>query len=367
MLEPPASVMVELRSVTKRFGGFTAVQDVSLRVRAGEFITLLGPSGCGKTTLLRMISGFETPSAGSVLLDGKDVTNEPPYRRDVNQVFQSYALFPHLNVVENIAFGLKMRKTPRAELTERVRQVIELVSLGGFENRKPNELSGGQRQRVALARAIVCEPKVLLLDEPLSALDAKLRHQMQLELKRLQQRLGITFIFVTHDQEEALTMSDRIAVVNKGRIEQLGPVHEIYHQPRTTFVANFIGEANILPATVVSRGGGDVRIKLDDKVDLVIRGADVSDDAETLLVSIRPEKIHICKELPADHTNTFQAVIEHEVFKGATDELLLRHESGLELTAVAANESAHQDSFAKGEKVFCSLHPSEIAVVQEED
>ena len=359
--------MVELRNVTKRFGSFTAVQDVSLSVQSGEFITLLGPSGCGKTTLLRMISGFETPSTGAVLLDGKDVTNEPPYRRNVNQVFQSYALFPHLNVQENIAFGLRMRKTPKQETNARVNQVIELVSLGGFENRKPNELSGGQRQRVALARAIVCEPKVLLLDEPLSALDAKLRHQMQLELKRLQQRLGITFIFVTHDQEEALTMSDRIAVINKGRIEQLGSVHDIYHQPRTTFVANFIGEANILSATVISRRGDEVQIKLDGKVDLVIRGADVSADAETLLVSIRPEKIHICKQRPAEHTNLFEAIIEQEVFKGATDELHLRHASGLELTAIAANESAHQDSFAKGERIFCSLHPSDIAIVQEEE
>jgi spermidine/putrescine transport system ATP-binding protein len=366
MPEPPATVMVELRSVTKRFGSFTAVQDVSLGVRSGEFITLLGPSGCGKTTMLRMISGFETPTEGIVMLDGKDVTNVPPYRRDVNQVFQSYALFPHLTVEDNIAFGLKMRNTPRQETARRVRQVIDLVSLGGFENRKPSELSGGQRQRVALARAIVCEPKVLLLDEPLSALDAKLRHQMQLELKRLQQRLGITFIFVTHDQEEALTMSDRIAVINKGKIEQLGSVHEIYHQPRTTFVANFIGEANILPATVISRGTDGVRIKLDSKVDLVIRDATLSDDVETLLVSIRPEKIHITRR-PHEHMNSFEAVIEQEVFKGATDELLLRLESGLQLTAVAANESAHQECFSKGENVFCSLHPSDITVVQEED
>jgi spermidine/putrescine transport system ATP-binding protein len=367
MLEPPASVMVELRSVTKRFGSFIAVQDVSLSVRAGEFITLLGPSGCGKTTLLRMISGFEVPSEGVVLLDGKDVTQVPPYRRDVNQVFQSYALFPHLTVVDNIALGLKMRNTPTIDLSTRVGKVIDLVSLGGFESRKPSELSGGQRQRVALARAIVCEPKVLLLDEPLSALDAKLRHQMQLELKRLQQQLGITFIFVTHDQEEALTMSDRIAVINKGRIEQLGPVHEIYHQPRTTFVANFIGEANILPATIVSRDSDGVQIRLDGKLDLIVRGGDLSGEAETLLVSIRPEKIHIDKQPPRERTNSFEAIIEREVFKGATDELLLRHESGLELTAVAANESAHQDSFSKGERVYCSLHPNDITVVQDED
>jgi len=361
-----APPMVELRSVTKRFGNFTAVQDVNLSVGAAEFMTFLGPSGCGKTTLLRMVSGFEVPTEGTVLLAGNDVTHEPPYRRDVNQVFQSYALFPHLSVIENIAFGLKMKKLSRAEIASRVERGVELVSLRGFESRRPSELSGGQRQRVALARAIVCEPKVLLLDEPLSALDAKLRHQMQLELKRLQQRLGITFIFVTHDQEEALTMSDRIAVINKGRIEQLGTVNEIYHHPRTTFVANFIGEANILPATVVSRGDDRIHIQLDGKLDLVIRDANLSSDSESLLVSIRPEKIHIEKQRPHGDFNVFAATIEEEIFKGATDELTLRHESGLELTAVTANESAHEECFAKGEKVFCSLHPNDVVVVQEE-
>jgi spermidine/putrescine transport system ATP-binding protein len=361
-----ASPMVELRSVTKRFGSFTAVQEVNLTVRAGEFMTFLGPSGCGKTTVLRMISGFETPTDGVVLLDGKDVTHEPPYRRDVNQVFQSYALFPHLSVTDNIGFGLRMKKVPRSEIGDRVKRAVELVSLGGFEHRKPGELSGGQRQRVALARAIVCEPKVLLLDEPLSALDAKLRQQMQIELKRLQQRLGITFIFVTHDQEEALTMSDRIAVINKGRIEQLGTVDEIYHQPRTTFVANFIGEANILPATVLARSEDRVHIKLDGKLDLVIRNANLSPDAETLLVSIRPEKIHIEKQHPTADYNVFEAIIEEEIFKGATDELTLRHASGIELSACAANESAHEECFKKGDKVWCSLHPNDVVVVQEE-
>jgi spermidine/putrescine transport system ATP-binding protein len=357
--------MVELRSVTKKFGSFTAVEDVSLGVRGGEFMTFLGPSGCGKTTVLRMISGFETPTKGTVLLDGRDVTGEPPYRRDVNQVFQSYALFPHLTVEENIAFGLRMRKLSRAAIADRVKRGIDLVSLDGFEARKPSQLSGGQRQRVALARAIVCEPKVLLLDEPLSALDAKLRHQMQIELKRLQQRLGITFIFVTHDQGEALTMSDRIAVINKGRVEQVGSVHEIYHAPRTKFVASFIGHANILTANVVARGDDRVHVRLGGKLDMVIRSDGLLATAETLLVSIRPEKIHIEKQPPAGDYNVFEAEIAEEFFKGATDELTLRHESGLELIAVAANESAHQDSFSKGEKVFCSIHPSDVVVVQE--
>jgi spermidine/putrescine transport system ATP-binding protein len=366
MSEANAAVMVELRSVTKRFGGFTAVHEVNLEVKAGEFMTFLGPSGCGKTTVLRMISGFETPTDGVVWLDGKNVTHEPPYRRNVNQVFQSYALFPHLTVAENIAFGLKMQNASKSEIAERVKRGVDLVSLGGFEHRKPSELSGGQRQRVALARAIVCEPKVLLLDEPLSALDAKLRHQMQLELKRLQQRLGMTFIFVTHDQEEALTMSDRIAVINKGRIEQLGTVHEIYHQPRTTFVANFIGEANILPAKVVSRSEGRILIRLEDKLELLIRDTELSAEAETILVSIRPEKIHIEKRHPHGDFNIFEAEIAEEVFKGAIDDLTLRHASGLELTACAANESAHEECFARGDRVFCSIHPNDIVIVQEE-
>ncbi|MEQ1862080.1 MAG: ABC transporter ATP-binding protein [Chthoniobacteraceae bacterium] len=366
MSNESASPMVELRSVTKRFGGFTAVADLNLIVHAGEFLTLLGPSGCGKTTALRMISGFETPSEGAVLLDGRDVTSEPPYRRDVNQVFQSYALFPHLNVADNIAFGLRMKKLPAADIAARVERVVELVSLGGLAGRKPAELSGGQRQRVALARAVVCEPKVLLLDEPLSALDAKLRHQMQLELKRLQQRLGITFIFVTHDQEEALTMSDRIAVMNKGRIEQLASVDEVYHRPRTSFVAKFIGEANILPAVVSSRGDERVHVRLEGKLDLVIPDTDISAAADRLLVSIRPEKVRIARQRPSGEFNVFEAVIAEEVFKGATDELTLRHESGLELTVIAANESAHEECFRKGDRVWCSLHPSDVVVVQEE-
>src|SRR6185436_19507127 len=280
--------MVELRSVTKRFGAFIAVEQVNLHVAAGEFLTLLGPSGCGKTTLLRMISGFETPTEGTVHLDHEDVTRLPPYRRNVNQVFQSYALFPHLTGANNIAFGLRMQKLSKADIAHRLKEVTELVSLGGMESRKPAQLSGGQRQRVALARAIVCRPKVLLLDEPLSALDAKLRHAMQVELKHLQQKLGITFVFVTHDQEEALTMSDRIAVINKGRIEQLGDASQIYHRPKTTFVANFIGQANILEAEVLSREGGRARVRIEGGLELLVNAEYLAEDAARALVSIRP-------------------------------------------------------------------------------
>jgi spermidine/putrescine transport system ATP-binding protein len=355
--------MVELKNVTKRFGNFVASHEVNLTIEAGEFLTLLGPSGCGKTTLLRMISGFETPTEGSVWINGEDVTYLPPYRRNVNQVFQSYALFPHLTVEENIGFGLRMQKVSKAEITARVKEVTELVSLGGFETRKPSQLSGGQRQRVALARAIVCRPKVLLLDEPLSALDAKLRHAMQVELKRLQKKLGITFVFVTHDQEEALTMSDRIAVVNKGRIEQLGDAAEIYHSPRTTFVANFIGQANILEATLVANEGNFTRLRLSSDVEVLVPSDSSLSGMTDLLVSIRPEKIHLQKTRPACE-NVFEAEVDDELFKGAMDELSLKTAGGLELTAVTANESATQDTFHKGEKVWCGLHPSDIVVVR---
>ena len=253
--------MIEIESVTKRFGGFTAVDDVSLGVCAGEFLTLLGPSGCGKTTLLRLLSGFETPDAGTIRIAGRDETHLAPYRRNVNQVFQSYALFPHLSARDNIAFGLRMRKTPKDETRRRVAEAVELVALRGFEERMPHQLSGGQRQRVALARALVPNPAVLLLDEPLSALDAKLRKQMQVELKRLQKRLGMTFVFVTHDQEEALTMSDRIAVMDRGRIVQLGTPAEIYHRPGDAFVADFVGEANLLRVEWLGREDGAGRVR----------------------------------------------------------------------------------------------------------
>jgi ABC-type Fe3+/spermidine/putrescine transport system ATPase subunit len=237
---------VELLGVTRRFGDVTAVDDLDLEVRDGEFLSLLGPSGCGKTTTLRLIAGFEQPDAGEVRIDGRDVARLPPYRRPVNTVFQSYALFPHLSVRDNVAYGLKQRGLRRAERRARATEVLVLVRLRGIENRRPKELSGGQQQRVALARALVLEPKVLLLDEPLGALDLKVRKELQIELKRIQETVGITFVYVTHDQEEALAMSDRVAVMNAGRIEQLGPPQQIYDEPATPFVAGFIGETNFI-------------------------------------------------------------------------------------------------------------------------
>ena len=365
--------MVEVRGVTKRFGAFTAVDSVDLQIRQGEFMTFLGPSGCGKTTLLRLISGFETATAGRVLIGGRDVTDVPPYKRDVNQVFQSYAIFPHLNVADNVAFGLRMRNVPAAERAKRVGEALELVSLQGLEKRRPHELSGGQRQRVALARAIVCRPQVLLLDEPLSALDAKLRHSMQFELKNLQRQLGITFIFVTHDQEEALIMSDRIAVINKGRIEQLGDATQIYHAPATAFTADFIGEANLLKSQVVYRNGILARVRLTEGVELAVKKETLQDSTSQALLSVRPEKIYITKTKPAKE-NAFKGTIEEEVFRGAMDELRIRiggtpaangSHTGLSLMAMVPNESSHERSWHKGDTVYCTIHTDDIVVVEQ--
>src|SRR3954469_4110087 len=240
---------IQLEELTKAFGEHVAVAGIDLDMPAGEFFSLLGPSGCGKTTTLRMIAGFEQPTSGRIMLDGADVALTPPHKRNVNTVFQSYALFPHLNVADNVAFGLRRAKRPRDEVRRRVAQALELVQLTGLERRKPSQLSGGQQQRVALARALVLNPAVLLLDEPLGALDAKLRKALQIELKALQQEVGITFVYVTHDQEEALTMSDRIAVMSDGRVEQVGPPPDLYEEPTTTFVADFLGVSNLMAVT----------------------------------------------------------------------------------------------------------------------
>ncbi len=285
--------VISIDHVTKRFGAFVAVDDANFEIRRGEFFSMLGPSGCGKTTTLRMIAGFEQPSDGAIRLEGEDVSRVPPYKRNVNTVFQQYALFPHLNVRANVAFGLQSKKVPKAEVQGRVDEMLEVVRLADFGARKPGQLSGGQQQRVALARALVNYPSALLLDEPLGALDLKLRQTMQLELKRIQREVGITFVFVTHDQEEALTMSDRIAVMNEGRVEQIGTPEEIYHQPASVFVAGFIGMANLLPATVESRSADRAVAKLADgtAVDAsAVEGLDVGDPATFM---IRPERMHL--------------------------------------------------------------------------
>jgi len=317
------TAMIEVSTVTKRFANVTAVDEVSFTVQPGELLTLLGPSGCGKTTLLRLLSGFEQPTSGTIRIDGVDVTGLPPNRRDVNQVFQSYALFPHLTVQENVAFGLKMQRRERAEIELKVREVLAMVGLDGLESRHPHELSGGQRQRVALARAIVPNPRILLLDEPLSALDAKLRRSMQLEIKRLQKQLGLTTILVTHDQDEALALSDRIAVMNGGRIEQWDTPEKIYRAPRNAFVAEFIGESNVLPARVAgathSDGSGQrVQLSLAQGFNLTVVANDIAwRDGEACRVSLRPESIRVSAE--ATHSeNEFPARLVEKIFLGST-------------------------------------------------
>ena len=285
------AVDVRLEGVTKRFGDVVAVDDLSLSFHRREFFSLLGPSGCGKTTTLRMIGGFEEPTSGAIYLGERDVTLLPPYKRDVNTVFQSYALFPHLDVYENVAFGLKRQRRPADEIRRRVGEMLELVELPGYERRKPRQLSGGQQQRIALARALINDPAVLLLDEPLGALDLKLRKQMQLELKRIQHEVGITFIYVTHDQDEAMTMSDRIAVMRAGRVEQLGAPEELYERPATAFVAGFLGVSNLLDGRVVGKGDGRVEVELAGGTR--VRASTAAPDAEWVRVGVRPEKLRV--------------------------------------------------------------------------
>lgn len=290
----PRVTDVRLEHVTKRFGATKAVDDVVLDVFHGEFFSLLGPSGCGKTTTLSVIGGFEVPTTGTVYLGGRDVSRVAPYKRDVNTVFQSYALFPHLNVFENVAFGLRRRRMRKEEIGRRVGDALRLVDLPGFEQRTPGQLSGGQQQRIALARALVNEPRVLLLDEPLGALDLKLRKQMQLELKRIQQDVGITFLYVTHDQEEAMVMSDRLAVMNNGRIEQLGSPEDVYERPGTDFVASFLGASNLIGARVVQRGAsGYGQVKLDGGSIVSVPVERLPEGRNDVKVGVRPEKVRL--------------------------------------------------------------------------
>jgi len=316
---PGSTVAVRFSGVSRHFGEVKAVDQVDLEVYDGEFFSMLGPSGSGKTTCLRLIAGFEQPTAGSIQLYGREVAGVPPYERDVNTVFQDYALFPHMTVGQNVAYGLMVKKVPKAERDRRVGEMLELVRLPGLEGRRPSQLSGGQRQRVALARALINHPRVLLLDEPLGALDLKLRQEMQVELKALQQQVGITFIFVTHDQEEALTMSDRLAVFNHGRIEQVGSPAEVYERPATNFVAGFVGVSNVLAGATAAQ----------------LLGADG-------MFSVRPEKIRICPpDTPAaDGQIAAPGVIRDVVYLGMYTRYLVELEAGGDLTVVQQNLEA---------------------------
>jgi spermidine/putrescine transport system ATP-binding protein len=311
-----SGIAVELRRVSKRFGEVAAVDDVSLQIGDGEFFSLLGPSGCGKTTTLRMIAGFEMPTDGELLIQGQLMGATPPYRRQVNTVFQSYALFPHLTVAENVAFGLQMKNVPKAEAAQRVAEALRLVRLDNYGQRRPKQLSGGQQQRVALARALVNQPAVLLLDEPLGALDLKLRKELQLELRGLQERVGITFVYVTHDQEEALTMSDRIAVMSGGKVLQIGTPTEIYERPTCQFVADFIGETNFLHGSVVQSSGKQATVKVGE---LLVEGYTPQPVAvgHDVTVSIRPEKARLSEQRPQQAANVFPVKVDRIAYIGS--------------------------------------------------
>jgi len=328
-----ADTVIGIEHVTKRFGTFVAVDDAHFGIRRGEFFSMLGPSGCGKTTTLRMIAGFEQPSEGEIRLEGEDVSKVPPYKRNVNTVFQQYALFPHLTVAANVAFGLQAKKVAKAEITKRVAELLEVVRLADFGNRKPAQLSGGQQQRVALARALVNYPSALLLDEPLGALDLKLRQAMQLELKRIQREVGITFVFVTHDQEEALTMSDRIAVMSEGRVEQIGSPEEIYHQPTSEFVAGFIGMANLMPATVSAVTAGRATATLGDGTVVDAEAADGLAVGDPATFMVRPERMHLSVDRPGSDGAAVPTEVVDLVFQGPVVRFDLRGPGGSELVA----------------------------------
>jgi spermidine/putrescine transport system ATP-binding protein len=360
---------VELERVTKQFAEVVAVDDLSLALREGEFFTLLGPSGCGKTTTLRMLAGFEQPTAGRITIDGDDVAGLAPNRRPTNTVFQSYALFPHLSVRDNVAFGLRRKRVPKAELDRRVAAELERVGLAAELNRKPSQLSGGQQQRVALARALVNLPKVLLLDEPLGALDLKLRKGLQLELKRIQREVGITFVYVTHDQEEALTMSDRIAVMNHGRVEQVDVPETVYERPATTFVAGFIGVSNLMPGTVSSVGGdGRGAIRLDSGVE-VSAPVDGVAAGERCHAVVRPEKLRIdrAEDRPPDGWSSIDGVVESSVYLGTSTQIVVRLSDGTSMTVLVPNASEAERARLPGggASVRLSWAPEHVHVVRE--
>jgi spermidine/putrescine transport system ATP-binding protein len=353
-----------LQGLRKAFGDVVAVRDVSLEIRSGEFLTLLGPSGCGKTTLLRIVAGFESPDTGQVLISGRDVTARPAYERPVNTVFQQYALFPHRTVAGNVAFGLEMQRLGKAQIAERVEKALEMVRLGGLGDRRPSQLSGGQQQRVALARAVVLEPEVLLLDEPMAALDLKLRQEMRVEVKNLQERLGITFVFVTHDQEEALVMSDRIAVMNRGRVEQVGAPEALYDRPRTRFVADFLAVRNLLQATVVSVSSGRAALRTTGGVSF-----EASDDGgyragATVWVGVRPERMRFVEasERSATGDNRLPGTLEDEIYLGDRTDWRVR--VGKE-TVTVAEPAAVARARRRGEPVTMSFLPD--AVLRLED
>jgi spermidine/putrescine transport system ATP-binding protein len=367
--EDPVSAQIDVRldHITKRFHEVVAVDDLSLDIERGEFFSMLGPSGCGKTTTLRMIGGFEEASSGTIYLGEADVTGLPPYKRDVNTVFQNYALFPHLTVFENVAFGLRRKKVTSDSIGTRVREMLNLVELPGYESRRPAQLSGGQQQRVALARALINHPRVLLLDEPLGALDLKLRKQMQLELKRIQTEVGITFIYVTHDQEEAMTMSNRIAVMRAGRIEQLGTPEELYERPTTAFVAGFLGVSNLLDGEVAGRDGALVTVRLPDGTTLRAP-ADGTAPSGSVRVGVRPEKLKVdagAQASATDGLNALSGTVLDASYMGVSTQYLVQTREGHRLTVYAQNlnTAGAGELLADGQHVQLTWKPQHTFVI----
>ena len=359
--------VVELRGVSKSIHGLDILHDINIEVRNGEFLTLLGPSGCGKTTLLRLISGFENPSAGKIFINGKDVNGLPPHLRHVHTVFQSYALFPHMTVFENVAFGLRCQKCPLSEINERVADVLKVVKLEKYASRKPEQLSGGQQQRVAIARAIVNRPLVLLLDEPLSSLDYRLRKTMQIELKQLQRKLGITFIFVTHDQEEALSMSDRVVVMHEGGIEQIGTPRQVYEKPANLTVAKFIGEVNIFESEVIGIDGKQITVDIQGKKRIAKSSLEFH-LGQKVNVLVRPEDLRVWGQTEVeDSSGMFPGVVEEVIYKGTTVDLMVRLSNN---KLVAATEFFDEDDdrleYAIGELVLATWLPGWEVVLPHE-
>jgi spermidine/putrescine transport system ATP-binding protein len=357
-----SSAVIRLDRVTKHFGSYVAVEEANFDIGEAEFFSMLGPSGCGKTTTLRMIAGFEQPTSGQILLQGQDVSRTPPYKRDVNTVFQHYALFPHMSVYDNVAFGLRSKKVDKASVSTRVNEILEVVRLPEFARRKPSQLSGGQQQRIALARALVNRPKALLLDEPLGALDLKLRQSMQLELKRIQRELGITFVFVTHDQEEALTMSDRIAVMTQGRTDQIGSPTDIYQRPSSVFVAGFIGTANLLPVSVASSSADTITVDSRTGAQFVVDANGTSyANGQSVTLMVRPERL---KVLP-DGGDGVSATMTGMVFQGPVLRCQARTDVGAELVAHVGTDEL-PDGIRPGDRVTLSWAPDAAYLVPEE-
>ena len=357
--DPGATPYIQLENVTKKFGNFTAVDNVSLDIYKSELFCLLGGSGCGKSTLLRMLAGFEELSTGRILLDGVDMANIPPYERPVNMMFQSYALFPHMTVEGNVAFGLKQEGVSKADITRRVTDILEMVKLAEFGKRKPHQLSGGQRQRVALARALVKQPKLLLLDEPLGALDRKLRENTQFELMTLQEELDITFVVVTHDQDEAMTLSCRIGVMDQGKIVQVGPPNEIYEHPSTRFVANFIGSVNLFRGNVIEDESDHIRIHSDEAGCTlhIDHGINNASEGSRVSVAVRPEKIRISREKPEQEENVTFGTIAEVAYMGSLSIYRIKLKSGHKIQVTKPNLDRDTEQFTWDDEVFLSWKP----------